>query len=231
MAESDPQFIYNRFADEPDSTHAKIVRLVGRGKRVLELGTATGYMTKIFRERENCTVVGLEIDPAAAELARPYCERMIVGDLDVLNVSHELGDDTFDVVVCADVLEHTKNPGRILNLLKRHIRPGGYLVVSLPNVAHGSVRLALLTGRFPYGDWGLLDRTHLRFFTRESIFELFQNAAYTINHAERQFRAIEACTEVPYDRSIIPPAILQALSNDADAMTWQYILTAIPTPS
>jgi 2-polyprenyl-3-methyl-5-hydroxy-6-metoxy-1,4-benzoquinol methylase len=224
------RFIYNRFADDPDSTHAKIVRLVGRDKRVLELGTATGYMSRVLKE-QGCTVVGVEIDPDAAELARPFCERVIVGDLDLLDLDRELGDDRFDVVVAADVLEHTKDPARVLRLVKSHLRAGGgYMAVSLPNVAHGSVRLALLTGVFPYGDWGLLDRTHLRFFTRHSIGELFASAGYDIAHAERQFRAIENCTEIPYDRSLIPPPLLQALSNDADAMTFQYILTAVPKP-
>jgi 2-polyprenyl-3-methyl-5-hydroxy-6-metoxy-1,4-benzoquinol methylase len=223
-----PQFIYNKFGEDPNGTHAKIVRLVGNDKRVLELGTATGYMTKVLRERQNCTIIGVEIDPAAAELAKPYCERIIVGDLDLLDLDKELGDDTFDVVVTADVLEHTKNPARILQILKKHFKPGGYMAVSLPNIAHGSVRLALLTGVFPYGDWGLLDRTHLRFFTRHSIGELFQKEGYTIEHAERQFRTIESCNEVPYDRSVIPPALLQSLSGDADAMTWQYIFKAVP---
>lgn len=227
MSETDKQFVYNRFYGDPNSTHMKIVAMVGENKRVLELGTATGYMSRVLRDH-GCAIVGIEIDPNAADLARPFCERVIVGDLDSLDLDRELGDDSFDVIVAADVLEHTKDPARVLRLLRRRIRPGGYMAVSLPNIAHGAVRLALLTGVFPYGELGLLDRTHLRFFTRHSIAELFDNAGFDVPHAERQLRPIENCTEIPYDRSLIPPALLQALSNDADAITFQYILKAVP---
>src|SRR5438105_13748046 len=81
---------------ESDSTHARVVRLVGSGKRVLELGCATGYMSKVFHEHD-CEVVAVEIDEEAAVRATEFCERVIVGDLDALDLAAELGDDSFDV--------------------------------------------------------------------------------------------------------------------------------------
>src|SRR5262249_20965582 len=154
-------------------------------KRVLELGCATGYMSSVLRD-QGCQVVAIEIDPEMAERARGYCERVIVGDLDAIDLSRELGDDRFDVVVAADVLEHLNDPSRVLSPLKPFLRPDGYLVASLPNIAHGSVRLSLLAGQFVYGQRGLLDRSHLRFFTRGSLEDLFEDAGFVIGSIDRQ---------------------------------------------
>lgn len=210
------------------STHGRVVRLVGENKRVLELGCATGYMSRVLRQR-GCQVVGIEIDAAAAVVAAAECERVIVGDLEQLDLAQELGDDRFDVVVAADVLEHLREPGQLLAALRPFFRPGGYLVASLPNIAHGSVRLALLEGRFPYSETGLLDRTHLRFYTLESMITLFETAGYSLDHLERKEQAIET-TEIPYHHTALSDALVETLTDDPEARTYQFIVTASPTP-
>jgi len=116
---------------DTQSTHAKVVRLVGRHKRVLELGCATGYMSRVLRDH-GCQVVGVELDAAMAARAEAYCDRLIVGDLDRLDLAEGLGDDRFDVIVAADILEHLKDPWAVLRSLRPYLRPGGYLVASLP---------------------------------------------------------------------------------------------------
>ena len=177
-----------RYAAQVDltsnTTQAKVGRLVGYDKRVLELGPSTGGGAAALRER-GCQTVGIEVDPEAAALAEQSCERVIVGDIDGLDWDAALGDDRFDVVVAADVLEHLKEPGRALEAVHRFLKPDGYLVASLPNIAHFSVRLALLGGSFPYSEMGLLDRTHLRFYTRESMERLFEDAGFVIGYLER----------------------------------------------
>jgi O-antigen biosynthesis protein len=85
---------------DSDNTHANVIGLVGEGRRVLELGPASGYMSAVLRER-GCTVVGVELDPEMAAQAEQFCERVIVGDLDTLDLEAELGQDRFDVIVCA----------------------------------------------------------------------------------------------------------------------------------
>src|SRR5258708_22046211 len=166
------------------STHATIVRLGGTNNRVLELGCASGHMSRVLQER-GCSVTAIEIDPLAAELASMFCERVIVGDLDALDFEQELGSERFDVIIAADVLEHLKYPAAVLRSLKKFLRPDGSVIVSVPNVAHIRVRLALLAGRFPYRDTGLLERTHLRVFTRESLESLFDEAGIAIGHFQR----------------------------------------------
>lgn len=211
---------------DSNSTHAKVVRLVGRDRRVLELGPATGYMSRIFVEN-GCSVVGLEVDPGMAEQAERYCERVIVGDLESLDLDTELGEDRFDVIVAADVLEHLKQPLELLQRLRGFLAEDGFFVLSLPNVAHGSVRLALLEGHFSYQRHGLLDETHLRFFTHETVAELLDAAELGIAEMHHQPLKLEA-SEVSFDPRAVPAELLEALERDPDATTYQFVIKAIP---
>ena len=214
---------------DSQSTHAKVVRLVGRHKRVLELGCATGYMSRVLRDH-GCQVVGIELDPVMAARAEAYCDRLIVGDLDLLDLAEELGDDLFDVIVAADVLEHLKDPWAVLRSLRPYLRPDGYLVASLPNIAHGSVRLALLEGHFPYSKLGLLDSTHLRFFTLESLTRLFEEGDFVITHLERQELNIDR-SEISFNKDKVPPELLNSLASDPESRTYQYLVLAHPLPA
>ncbi len=211
---------------DSDNTHASVIRMVGRSRRVLELGPASGYMSKVLRDRD-CTVVGIELDPDMAAQAAKACERVIVGDLDALDLSAELSEDRFDVIVAADVLEHLKDPLTALQRLRPFLKPEGYFVVSLPNVAHASVRLALLQGRFEYGDLGLLDRTHLRFFTHETIRQLFDDAELAVVEVHRQEAPI-AVADVPVDLGTVPEELIRELEADPDARTYQFVVKAVP---
>jgi 2-polyprenyl-3-methyl-5-hydroxy-6-metoxy-1,4-benzoquinol methylase/glycosyltransferase involved in cell wall biosynthesis len=215
-----------------NSSHATMLRLIGNGKRVLELGCSVGDMSRILRDRD-CQVVAIEIDAQAAERASVFCENVIVGDLDHLDLERELGPQKFDVVVAGDVLEHLKDPLTVLKAMKSLLRPEGYVVVSIPNVAHFSVRLALLGGKFPYGETGLLDRTHLRFFTRDSVETLFEDAGFAIGHLQRiddGVPAEPARYEVPYNPGVIPREAFEALSRDPEAWTYQFVVVGYPLP-
>lgn len=219
----------DRYAQEidlgSDSTHARVVHLIGSDRHVLELGPATGFMTHVLRER-GCTVVAIEVDPEMANVAGQYCERIIVGDLDELDLDAELGTDRFDVIAAADVLEHLRDPLSVLRRLRKFLKPGGHFVVSLPNIAHGSVRIALLQGHFNYQNVGLLDTTHLRFFTRESIGQLFDEAELAVAQIFHQPRDIEA-SEVPFNVGDVPPEVLEELARDPEARTYQFVIKAV----
>ena len=137
-------------------THALLLDWVGFNKVVLEIGCNTGYLSNVMQQR-GCRVTGVEIDADAAELARPFCQRLIVGDIERLDWKAALGDEQFDVILFGDVLEHTRAPVDVLRSLAEYLTPAGYIVASLPNVAHGSIRLSLLLGRFEYAPLGILD--------------------------------------------------------------------------
>ena len=183
---------YTTYDDSPGSTHNLVVGLVERGSRVLEFGCASGYMSRVLRDRLGATVVGVELRAEAAEEAALHCERVIVGDAEELDLETELGGERFDAILFADVLEHLRDPAAVLRRVRPFVAEGGVVAASIPNVAHASVRLALLSGSFRYREQGLLDESHLRFFTREGVQDLFEGAGYVITEWLRRRLELEA---------------------------------------
>jgi GT2 family glycosyltransferase/2-polyprenyl-3-methyl-5-hydroxy-6-metoxy-1,4-benzoquinol methylase len=219
---------YTRFDDTPDSTHNQLLLLVPRGSRVLELGCATGYMSKVLRERLGCTVTGIEVDSAAAEVAREWADRVIVGDAEELDYAQVFGSARFDVILFADVLEHLRDPESVLRRVRPFLEPRGSVVASIPNVAHGSVRVALLGGEFRYTPNGLLDDTHLRFFTQDSVLALFEDAGYSIVEWLSKTTPIDQ-TEVVQPEVALPQSVRQSLESDPTATAYQFIVRAART--
>ena len=160
-------------------THALLVRLVAPGSRVLDVGCATGYLGELLAAKE-CVVVGIEADPEAARLARSSGAYQAVYEIDLDDATSSLPTGAFDVVLCADVLEHLRDPPGTLRRLHPMLAEDGQLVVSLPNVAHLSVRLQLLAGHFRYTERGILDRTHLHFYTYESARALIEGSGLRV---------------------------------------------------
>jgi len=142
-------------------------------------------MRKVLKEHFGCEVIGIERDAEAAEQAKRFCKCVIVKDCETMNYKEEFRSETFDVTIFADILEHLVNPQAVLEGVRGLIRSGGYEVVSIPNIAHVSVILELLSGQFTYRPLGILDNTHLRFFTRKSIEELFEKSGYLIRLIDR----------------------------------------------
>jgi 2-polyprenyl-3-methyl-5-hydroxy-6-metoxy-1,4-benzoquinol methylase len=165
---------YQSKLDDPYSSHSVILARAGdgRGKRLLDVGSAQGVLAQRFTER-GFEVTCIEGSPELAALGKDKCQEMIVADLDKplppLN-------GQFDVIVYGDILEHLRNPMEVFTGFNRSLRPGGQVIVSVPNVAHLWVRLNLLVGRLPYADRGILDRTHLRFFTLSSFGRFLREA-------------------------------------------------------
>ncbi len=204
-----------------------IVPLVGPGQRVLDVGCGIGSTAELL-VANGCTVVGVELDPGAAARASAHCERVVICDLDTSDLAAEVGDDEFDVVLTADVLEHLRDPGRLLAAAARLLRPGGRVVASIPNVAHGSVRLALLHGDFQYSDMGILDRTHLRFFTRQTVEDVFAEAGLRIDQLDRTVVPVRVALEIA--EADLPPGSVAAVEAMPEADTYQFVVTATTDP-
>src|SRR6266480_3562261 len=215
------------FDDNPGSTHALVLELVEPGARVLEFGCASGYMSQALRERRGATVVGVELDAEAAQLAAAYTERVLVGDAEELDLEAELGAERFDAIVFADVLEHLRDPAALLRRVRPLVADNGVIVASIPNVAHASVRLALLGGSFRYREQGLLDASHLRFFTREGVQDLFESSGYLITQWLRRRLEVEE-TEIPVPPSVPEEARAWA-TGDPEATTYQFVVCAVPS--
>jgi O-antigen biosynthesis protein len=153
-------------------THEVILRNIPPASRVLDVGCATGYIGGALRKC-GCRVWGLDRDAAAVSVARGWYEKVFVIDLDQCDAL-PWPERFFDVVLAADVVEHLREPRRAVQMLARYIGSRGRLIVSVPNVAHLSVRLPLLLGHFTYRRVGILDETHLRFFTFKTARELVE---------------------------------------------------------
>jgi 2-polyprenyl-3-methyl-5-hydroxy-6-metoxy-1,4-benzoquinol methylase len=155
--------------------HAKLLAAVGTGERVLDVGCSSGYLARPLSERGN-TIVGIELDPEAARTAEQFCERVLVGDVETMELSLE--SSSFDIVLCGDVVEHLRDPVAALARLRVFLKPGGRVVLSTPNVANWAIRLSLLGGRWRYTERGILDRTHTHLFTRATLAEALQRSGY-----------------------------------------------------
>lgn len=169
---------YKSNLENPNGAHYKVVTRIPRDATILELGCAQGYMTEYLRDELGCKVWGVEVDEQAAERAQAFAEQMIVADIDRGNWHEQLEREKFDVIIMADVLEHLKHPKALLRRCHELLVPGGKIVLSLPNVSHQLVIAMLLCGEFSYGQVGLLDNTHLRFFTPKSFERLMNETGF-----------------------------------------------------
>jgi 2-polyprenyl-3-methyl-5-hydroxy-6-metoxy-1,4-benzoquinol methylase len=137
--------------------------------RVLDVGPGSGIMGEALKQKGVTSLAAVEID----EDARKH----IAGIYSQIEESLEpLLDQTFDLILLLDVMEHMANPFEFFQTASQLLTPGGTILISLPNIAHWSVRLPLLFGQFNYTNRGILDRTHLQFFTRARLIELLQVA-------------------------------------------------------
>jgi 2-polyprenyl-3-methyl-5-hydroxy-6-metoxy-1,4-benzoquinol methylase len=225
LAASDERPKYWSAADEGEATLAQLA-LIPEGSRVLEVGTAAGHVTRALKHK-GCQVTGIEVDPDLARLAAPACRRVIVGNVEDLDLDAELSEE-FDVVLCGDVLEHLRDPGFVLQKLKRRLAPTGHLVVSMPNVAHASVRLNLLAGTFAYVEEGLLDATHLRFFTLASIAELFNRNGFEIRDLYRARSGLFS-TEIKLAPAQVNAFAVRQVVQDQEATSYQFVFRAFPS--
>jgi SAM-dependent methyltransferase len=149
-----------------------------RTSTILDVGCSHGRFGETLKEADpHWRVVGIEPDPESAKDAEPHYDEVICGFYPDDLPAGEL----FDCIVFNDVIEHVADPWSMLSAAREHLAPNGRIVASIPNVRYYVVvRDLLLRGKWDYTDWGVLDRTHLRFFTRKSIEELFPHCGYVI---------------------------------------------------
>lgn len=146
--------------------------------RILDAGTASGYLGKVWRGVGH-HVAGIEFDAATGEKARPYYDVFEVADLETYPFS---AGREFDYIVFADVLEHLRDPAAVLRRCIPALKESGKIIISVPNIANWIIRLGLLFGKFDYTDRGILDRTHLRFFTSRSLRQLMTEVSCEVQN-------------------------------------------------
>jgi 2-polyprenyl-3-methyl-5-hydroxy-6-metoxy-1,4-benzoquinol methylase len=160
---------------------------------VLDVGCATGKNGELLRHRYGSQVTGIEFDSGMASLARDKLFAVHLADLNKTSLSELLPSARYDLIVFGDVLEHLIDPWTTLSQARSLLKDGGTILTSLPNVGHYSTLLSLLLfRRWPYRERGIHDRTHLRFFTRRNLLELYAQAGLTMRREERKLRLVEA---------------------------------------
>ncbi len=178
--------IYFSKLEDPYSSHSIIWRRLEQaglpGKRILELGVGDASLTEKMNQA-GAQVVCVELDPQFASLAVPFAREVKVANAEHIDYRPEDDQAPYDLIVAADILEHLVDPETLLSKLKAGLKRGGLLIVSLPNVANLYVRLNLLFGRFPYHTKGILDRTHLRFYTLKSMRKMLAKTGWIVEES------------------------------------------------
>jgi 2-polyprenyl-3-methyl-5-hydroxy-6-metoxy-1,4-benzoquinol methylase len=200
---------------------SQIVKMLPEASTVLDIGAGGGTLGQVFkRAKKNVTIDGIEPNAFAANLAKPFYRKIHIGFAQ--DYFAEIKANRYDYIVLADVIEHIPNPMIFLEELLKNVPFSTKIVISVPNIAFGGVRLALLNGQFDYVDSGLLERTHLRFFTlntAKKLFELLNLAPIHIFSLERSFYRTE------FSRSSLKASPIQIfkLAINSDARAYQYL--------
>ncbi|MEJ6004403.1 bifunctional glycosyltransferase/class I SAM-dependent methyltransferase [Paucibacter sp. AS339] len=200
-----------------------------QAKAILEVGCSTGALAfALKRQRPDVHYMGMELDPKAAEIAARYCDGMAALDIEGADESLYRDYVSRDCWVFGDVLEHLRDPWAVLTKIRKVLPPGGCVVASIPNAQHWSLQARLAVGEFRYESAGLLDRTHLRWFTRVTLFELFARAGLRIEAGVP--RVFDEPGREPILAAIRQMAIAQGRDAEGavrDALPLQYVVRAV----
>ncbi|UOG93205.1 MAG: class I SAM-dependent methyltransferase [Candidatus Thiothrix sulfatifontis] len=218
---------------DDNHSHSQIVRRVPRYAQVLELGCGDGSMSRLLRERCDAHIIGIDHNPDIVWQAQRYCDYVFTEDLDDPHSLDALEGEKFDVITLVDVLEHLQHPEALLQRLKPLLLDEGQILISIPNIAHSSVRLELLNGRFDYETAGILDATHLKFFTAESVQALLEEADFVVNDIDYTWHDLpdEVITRYLKAAGLEPTPAALAKFHEPDAIAYQFIISSSPLAS
>lgn len=202
---------------------AHILKNVKPNSSVVEFGPASGYMTQYLKESLNCNIVIVELDYNDGLEASKYADESLVGypngDIEMWQW---INFDPVDYVIFADVLEHLRDPWKVLTHAAKIIKDDGSIIISIPNIGHNSVIIDLLNNKFNYRETGLLDNTHLRFFTRESLEKMVADTGLYISKEMNTSCAIEH-TEFQNTINDVPQEVATFLTGRPDGILYQFV--------
>lgn len=214
------------------NSNSAILKHIAPNSKVLELGCAYGRMTRYMKESLNCTVDTVEIDEEAGKIAANWSNKSFAADLEDPSIWQELnqiGCNNYDYIILADVLEHLHDPAKILSSCKQLLRPstpvkwGGTIWISIPNISHNAVIIDLLNDKFTYRDVGLLDNTHLKFFTINSLLELVNQCGLSLV-TRIDLKNIVGHTEFNNSYDDVPSEVAEFLKKRELGEVYQFVL-------
>lgn len=210
------------FDKDSDSAPACIARRIKKNSKVLEFGTADGVLTEYLKTNLDCEVFGVELNDQFAEAAAKFTEKMFVGDIEEYGWLEFFEGLKFDYIIFADVLEHLKEPELAIQKASELLNVDGALIMSIPNIAHSAIILSLLDNSFDYSETGLLDRTHLRFFTKKTIEEMLENCGLHISYCYGIYLPPNK-TEFKHGYSDVPKSVSDYIRQEKHREIYQYV--------
>lgn len=199
-----------------------LIKRISSGSTVLEFGTANGRMTKYLKEDLGCRVYGVELDAEAAKEAALFSEKIVVGDIEEYAWREEFSHIEFDFIVFGDVLEHLYDPNAVLKSVWGCLKEDGSVLISVPNVAHNSILINLMKNEFNYSATGLLDNTHIRFYTKKTFDALVEECGYFISY-ESGVYSNPADTEFQNSYEELPSCVGEFLAKSCWGELYQLI--------
>ena len=230
-APSPAPHVYERDIDASERTSLSVLaRHIPAGARVLDLGCGSGAIGRFLAARDGPAagpIDGLTLSGEEARRAAPHYRRVEVADLDTCELPALFAPGGYDIIVCADVLEHLRLPQRIMNQCRQLLAADGRALLSVPNAGYAGLVAELMAGEFRYRPEGLLDETHLRFFTRRTLMRFLRDHGWVAEQVDAVQRPLpDSEFRVAFDA--LPPAMARHLLALADALTYQFIVIGRP---
>lgn len=190
-----------------------------RGTCILDVGCAAGELGHALKKAGATEVLGIELVPEAAALAREKLDQVFVGDVQTLTLPFD--EASFDYIIFADILEHTVDPWAVLATYRRYLKPEGQVIASIPNIRFYAIIARLILNRWDYQESGILDATHLRFFTLPTIRGMFQQSGYAIERVESTYRLFEDQSRIGRVGAVVSRLFCRFIA----PLMWRHLFT------
>lgn len=214
--------------EQHNSDLLKIIPITS--KKIVEIGCSSGALAREFKKiSSDCYYLGVEIDSIYAEMAKRYCDECLVLDIEAAPKNFWEETKNFDCWIFGDTVEHLKDPWSILKLIRKNIDPKGSIVACIPNAQHWSLQAKLCIGDFRYEPSGLLDKTHLRWFTKQTIIEMFNETGFqVVTYIPRIFNEPKRDRFLPVIAQMASVMGVDSKKVVADSIALQYVIRALP---
>ncbi|MDO9194748.1 MAG: glycoside hydrolase family 99-like domain-containing protein [Undibacterium sp.] len=211
---------------------SKITGMVSINSVVLDIGCSSGMLGRYLAHQKGCVIDGIDIDDGALENCHPIYRKVIIKNLESDDLISDLIAESYDFIVVADVIEHLNHPENLLSQLRLLIKPHGTIIFSVPNITHIAASLELLSGRFNYAPNGLLDNTHLRFYSYQNLIKKLENSGLYLWAVETVHRDLTETEFGDAQVNLFPRQWLDTLiASRPDSLVYQWIVSTKIYPS
>ncbi|MGE0311694.1 MAG: class I SAM-dependent methyltransferase [Lautropia sp.] len=199
-------------------------------RRIVDVGCMQGSLAKAYRaEHPQAEVIGIDIDPDYAAVASAHCTRALAADVETMDDAAFASLFPSDCWVFGDCLEHLRDPWSVMRRVRARIDAAGSMLICIPNAQHWSVQWRLASGNFRYEDQGLMDRTHIRWFTRQTLLEMFAQTGWQVAQGKTRIIASPAEAQaLGAVRAFATASGLDADQAERDARPFQYMFQLRP---